>query len=224
MKTKLTKNIKIFLFLILVINNVGCLNSLQVKEINTYQPEDLREDEAVVFGRFVLTDNGKKKEVYQSFTEQLDLILVRIEDRETIALKRINSDGSFAWSLPRGTYLITRMKWWEFLGPVPFYPQLAFQIGDESNVYYLGAVEVNLKIKRGLLTIKLESFNVAVLDKYEDDLKIMIDRQFDPSSNDLEKALMIHSSLLPMTTVTAQKRGKTEAVLRTLGLVLQNIF
>ncbi len=57
-----------------------------------------------------MIDNSKEKGNYICATEQLDLMLIRIEDEQALAVKRIQSDGAFLWKVPRGTYLVTRLR------------------------------------------------------------------------------------------------------------------
>ena len=95
-----------------------------------------------------MIDNGKEKGNYISATEQLDIMLIRIEDEQALAVKRVRPDGTFQWKVPRGTYLLTRLRWCEFRGWFPMQPQIAFQVGTDAEAYYLGTLLIDADIER----------------------------------------------------------------------------
>ena len=104
------------LSVLLILLSSGCYKTVSVQEVTPEAMEQLAPGEALIFGRMRMMDNGKEKERYITTTEQLDMMLVRIEDEQALAVKRVREDGTFLWKVPRGTYLLTRLRWWEFRG------------------------------------------------------------------------------------------------------------
>jgi hypothetical protein len=209
-----------FLFLLL---SSGCYKTVSVKEVTPESMNSLAPGEALIFGRMRMIDNGKEKENYLSATDQLDMMLVRIEDEQALAVKRIRPDGTFLWKVPRGTYLLTRLRWWEFRGWFPMRPQIAFQVGPDAQVYYLGTLSINAEIERSALSIKLKRFNVAVTDEYEQDAQLLT-KQLPNFQGHVEKALMIHDSRIPAVTESEVKQSAVIDILRSLGFGLMTLY
>jgi hypothetical protein len=88
-------SIRIFVTLLLALLSYGCYKTVSVKEVTPESIESLTPGEALIFGRMRMIDNGKEKENYISATEQLDIMLIRIEDEKALAVKRVRSDGTF---------------------------------------------------------------------------------------------------------------------------------
>jgi hypothetical protein len=124
--------IGIFLSFLFLLLSSGCYKTVSVKEVTPESMDSLAPGEALIFGRMRMIDNGKEKEKYLSATDQLDMMLVRIEDEQALAVRRIRPDGTFLWKVPRGTYLLTRLRWWEFRGWFPMRPRIAFQVGANA--------------------------------------------------------------------------------------------
>jgi hypothetical protein len=209
-----------FLFLLLA---SGCYKTVSVKEVTPESMESLAPGEALIFGRMRMIDNGKEKENYLSATDQLDMMLVRIEDEQALAVKRIRPDGTFLWKVPRGTYLLTRLRWWEFRGWFPMRPRIAFQVGTNAGAYYLGTLRINAEIERSALSIKLKRFNVAVTDEYEQDAQLLT-KQLPNFQGHVEKALMIHDSRIPAVTESEVKQSTVIDILRSLGFGLMTLY
>lgn len=211
------------MILVLLVPLIGCI-PLDVKKVKPHtaliSPE---KDEAFIFGRFILIDNGKQKERYRSFTDNLNLMLVHLGNPERVTVESVNEDGSFMWIVPRGYYLITRMRWCEFKGYFPFYPQLAFHIDQESKAYYLGTIRIDLSTKRSALSVKLNEFHVSVLDDYANDIQIL--RENLPEFSDMIKInLIVHDPRLPVTTKATRKRSQTMELLNLVLMISHNIM
>jgi len=104
-------SIGIIVILLLVLSSNGCYRTVSVKEVPPEIIEGLLTGEALIFGRMRMIDNGKEKESYISDTEQLEMMLIRIEDEQALAVRRFKQDGTFLWKVPRGIYLLTRLRW-----------------------------------------------------------------------------------------------------------------
>ncbi len=210
------------LFLILL---SGCLNTLKVKEVSPGDRGQIQPDEAVIFGRVRLIENGKEKEDYSSITESLVMRLVRMEDERDMANKPIKNNGTFLWRIPRGTYLMRRLRWHEFRGSYHLYPQVAFQIGADANAYYLGTVELKAEVSRPLIMkMKVKGLRVTVQDEYEKDSGILA-RHIHHNKGGFKKALMVHNHSLPCRDSDFERnRSSIIRALWLLGFTLQNVL
>ncbi len=169
-----------------------------------------------------MVDNGKEKENYLSMAEQLDMMLIRIEDEQALAVRRVRPDGTFLWKVPRGTYLLTRLRWWEFRGWFPMRPQIALQVGPDAQAYYLGTLRIDADIERSALSVKLKKFNVVVIDEYEQDAQLLT-KQIPGFPGRIEKALMVHDASIPAVTESEVRRSAFVDILRSLGFGLMTV-
>ena len=170
-----------------------------------------------------MIDNGKEKGNYISATEQLDIMLIRIEDEQALAVKRVRPDGTFLWKVPRGTYLLTRLRWWEFRGWFPMRPQIAFQVGTDAEAYYLGTLRIDAEIERSALSVKIKRFTIAVADEYGQDVQILT-RQIPGFQGGIKKALMVHDARIPVVTESEVKQSTFINILRSLGFGLMTVY
>jgi len=214
---------KAVLAILLIIQSSGCYKSVSVQEVTPEAMERLAPGEALIFGRMRMTDNGKEKERYITTTEQLDMMLVRIEDEQALAVKRVREDGTFLWKVPRGTYLLTRLRWWEFRGWFPLRPRIAFQVGTDAQAYYLGTLRIDAEIERSALSVKLKGFAVQVADEYDRDAPLL-SKQLPAFQGSVEKALMVHDARIPAVTESEVKQSIVLDVLRSLGFGLMTVY
>jgi hypothetical protein len=216
-------SINIFLTFLLVLLSLGCYKTISVKEVTPESIESLLPGEALIFGRMRMIDNGREKENYISTTEQLDMMLIRIEDEQALAVKRVRPDGTFLWKVPRGTYILTRLRWWEFRGWFPMRPQIAFQVGPDAEAYYLGTLRIDAEIERSALSVKLKRFNVAVADEYGQDAQLLT-KQIPNFQGRVEKGLMVHDASIPAVTESEVKRSTFINILQSLGFGLMTVY
>ncbi len=203
----------------------GCFNSLKVKEVSPGDRGKMSSDEAVIFGRVRLIENGKEKDGYSSIAEALKVTLVRVkDDKQTQATRSVREDGTFAWRVPQDTYLLTRLEWQEFRGSYHLYPQIAFEVGDDSDIYYLGTLEVKADIDRPVfLKMKVKSLHVQVRDEFDKDTHIA-SKQIPGFERDVQKALMIHDRRLPLCIADAEwDHFPILHAFWILGFALQNV-
>ena len=214
---------KAVLTVLLILLPSGCYKTVSVQEVTPETMEQLAPGEALIFGRMRMTDNGKEKEHYITTTEQLDMMLVRVEDEQALAVKRVREDGTFLWRVPRGTYLLTRLRWWEFRGWFPLRPRTAFQVGPDARVYYLGTLRIDVETERSALSVKLKRFTVQVADEYERDATLLL-KQIPAFQGSVQKALMVHDARIPAVTESEVKQSTVLDVLRSLGFGLMTVY
>jgi hypothetical protein len=216
-------SIVILLASLLVLLSYGCYRTVNVKEVAPDNIESLVPGEALIFGRMRMFDNGKEKDSYISTTEQLDIMLIRIEDEQALAVRRVKPDGTFLWKVPRGTYLLTRLRWWEFRGWFPMRPQIVFQVGPDAEAYYLGTLRIDAEIERSALSVKIKRFTIAVADEYGQDVQLL-KRQLPGFQGRVEKALMVHDARIPAVTESEVKQSTFIGILRSLGFGLMTVY
>jgi hypothetical protein len=214
---------KAVLTILLIIQSSGCYKTVSVQEVTPETMEQVAPGEALIFARMRMVDNGKEKERYITATEQLDMMLVRIEDEQALAVKRVREDGTILWKVPRGTYLLTRLRWWEFRGWFPLRPRIAFQVGPDARVYYLGTLRIDAETERSALSVKLKSFTVQVADEYERDAPLL-SKQIPAFQGRIEKALMVHDARIPAVTESEVRQSTVLDVLRSLGFGLMTVY
>ena len=217
-----TYHLCILALILLILPSSGCYKSAGVKEVTPDDIKSLAPGEALIFGRVKMMDNGREKENYLSFTDQLDMMLVRVEDEQALSVRRVRADGTFLWRVPRGTYLLTRLRWWESRGWFPRHPRIAFQAGTGAGAYYLGTLRIDAEIERSALSVKLKQFSVGVADEYGRDAQLLT-KQLPDFQGHVEKALMVHDSRLPAVTESEVKQSAVIDILRSLGFGLMTI-
>lgn len=210
------------LAVLLILLVSGCYRTVNVEDVTPETMELLTPSDALIFGRVRMTDNGREKERYLTTTEQLDMMLVRIEDEQALAVKRVREDGTFLWKVPRGTYLLTRLRWWEFRGWFPLRPRIAFQVGADAPAYYLGTLRIDAEIERSALSVRLTGFAVRIEDEYEQDAALLT-RQLPALRGPVQKALMVHDDRIPAVTESEVKQSTVISVLQSLGFGLMTL-
>ncbi len=218
-----TSHLCILALILLILPSSGCYRSAGVKEVTPEDIKSLAPGEALIFGRLRMIDNGREKENYLSSTDQLDMMLVRVEDEQALSVKRVRTDGTFLWKVPRGTYLLTRLRWWEIRGWFPMRPRIAFQVGPGAGAYYVGTLRIDAEIERSALSVKLKQFSIAVSDEFEGDAQLLT-KQLPDFQGHVEKTLMVHDSRIPEITESEVKQTAVISVLRSLGFGLMTVY
>lgn len=97
---------------------------------------DLSAGKALALGRLAVTVEGVIQEPYR--LERPTVRLLHVE-RGKVRTERIDEDGGVAWRLPRGTYVVLRLR---YRGD--HVPRLLFQVPYGADVLYLGTVRVDV--------------------------------------------------------------------------------
>jgi hypothetical protein len=216
-------SIGFFVTLLLVLSPYECYRTVSVKEVTAESIESLAPGEALIFGWMRMIDNGKGKECYISATEQLDMLLIRMEDEQALARRCVDQDGTFLWKVRIGTYLLTHLRWWEFRGLFPIRPQIAFQVGPDAEAYSLGKLRIEAEIERSALSVTIKRFTIAVADEYGQDVQLLT-RQLPSFQGRVEKALMVHEARIPAVTEAEVKQSTFIGILRSLEFGLMTAY
>jgi hypothetical protein len=170
-----------------------------------------------------MIDNGKEEESYIRATKQLDMMLIRMEDEQALARRCVDQDGTFLWKVRRGTYLLTRLRWWELPGWFPIRPQIAFQIGPDAEAYSLGTLRIEAEIERSALSVTIKRFTIAEADEYGQDVQLLT-RQLPNFRGRVEKALMVHDARIPAVTEAEVKQSTFIGILRSSEFGLMKVY
>ncbi len=106
------------------------------RELGIERLELKSEDEAVVFGRLLFFEDGKRMEYSWSGLPRITLFSV--ESGRTIE-HEVDFDGYFYWVLPRGRYIVRNINYVD-----DFAPSLVLQVPYGANAYYAGDVTMYL--------------------------------------------------------------------------------
>lgn len=117
----------------------------------------LSSNEIVVFGRLRIIENGREKKIYRSFTDGHAITIRYLGGNyRSQAICDVQKDGTFIWKLPKGKYLVERVRSTEIRGPVDYEPTIYFLVNSDGNAHYLGTLVFRSTIKRSALRIKVK--------------------------------------------------------------------
>ncbi|MEE9614528.1 MAG: hypothetical protein V3W31_06180 [Thermodesulfobacteriota bacterium] len=207
MQRKFIITLLIFLFAL-----SGCAPSLIKKAPPDTNIASLGEN-VLVFGRIRWFDNEKEKERVTA------LQALRIEDMKkgTIKVERVGYDGRFFAVLPRGTYIVHQLDWFDIWdGPHWLVPKVAFQVADDQQAYYLGTLVINIRTKRNIIGgLRVKGWEINIEDEGNEMMEVFRKRYPDHEIK-VAKALMVHDPSIPRIEELENKRVLLD-VLRALS-------
>ena len=118
--------------------------------------------------------------------------------------------------------MINRLKWWEFRGWYAFPAQVAFQLKNDADVYYLGTLLVETTIERTPLSVKLKDAKISVVDEYED-AQYILQTKHPVLSGKMQKTLMIHDERIPKYIEEVERKDTILGILNALSFGLMTI-
>jgi hypothetical protein len=116
---------------------------VKVKRVDQGEPIEISEDEAVVFGRLVLVEDGVDTAPYRRYDEPI-FGLLHVDSEKRVRGGAVEPDGSFYWIIPKGTYLVESVNYTKY----QVFPQAAFQIPEGASAYNIGTMEIDLIFAR----------------------------------------------------------------------------
>lgn len=189
MKYKLSQYLLVVIVLTL---SFGCASLTEVDKPPQETSLMSAEENVLVFGRVRWIENGEKK-----YNSAVILRILRVEDMKMDDV-RVNMDGRFLTFLPKGTYLIYRVNWFDLWdGPHWLRPSTAFQIVDGEQNRYLGTLVMEMKTKRDAIgKLWIKGLRVSVEDE-EADETIFLHHHYPDYEGSLVTELMIHDPGIP---------------------------
>lgn len=127
-------------------------------------------DQALVVGQIVLVKDGESQTPYPHkwvryicayFTCPVGpprALLVQLESGEMKWRLDTERDGSFAWAMPPGTYVI---DWLESDFP-ELYPQLAFQLTHANDRFDIGVIKLEITLKSWFPSVDYEITHIKI--------------------------------------------------------------
>lgn len=182
------KNLTV-LFLLALFVMPGCAPRLIKKAPPDTSIASLGED-ILVFGRISWFENGGEKKRF------ITLQALRAEDMKKGTIK-VEKDGTFFAVLPKGTYIIHQLDWWDpWDGPHRLVPKVAFRAADDKRPYYLGTLVVDIKAKRIIGWLLVKGWTIGVEDEENEAMEAFRKRYPDQEVK-VAKALMVHDPSIP---------------------------
>ncbi len=185
MKTKLS------IFLLIGLLGLGCC-AARFTEILPGKAVSLSESEALVFGKIIFTENNKEKVPYGLYTQRPFPVAFQIESGKNFVGPEVEKDGSFYWIVPRGTYVVSSIKY-NFSIP----PQVAFQVPSQGGAIYLGTLVIDVEVKNLIAFRSVKKLNsITIMDEFEKAKETLKNRNPDFNIK-VGKSLMIHDERIP---------------------------
>ncbi len=201
---------------------------LRVKYPEPGRPVGTSEGEALAFGRIAVIDRGHEIEPWRSDLQdalfaaekpEIKLSLFLVESNRRAIYVRVESDGSFYWVLPPGTYLL-------YHSPAPAgrqpsnEPLAAFQVPPKARTVYVGTMAMHIEstYKKDTDRQDYEVTTVEIGDEYETARQMLAGRYPDLSGPS-ERRLMIHDPEL-RDLFRDYSKSRCEKVLNRNGISL----
>ncbi len=199
----------------------GCAG-FDVKYLDRGEPLKAPDEAALVYGKIIIVENGKPTAPYSMRFPLLTLF--HVESGKKSGRLAVESDGSFYWVVPRGTYIITAITyhdaWHGSIGSYVFQPQAVFQTPFGADAFYPGTLIIDVDVGRRLLgEYYLEKVTgVRVEDEFDAAKGSILNRNPELLAR-MEKNLMIHSKSIPIDPELQKKKALSD-LLGTIGMVL----
>lgn len=99
----------------------------------------LSENEAVIFGRIIVSEDGRTLVPYGFFRRPSPTVFHAESGK--YSWTTTGKDGSFSWVVPAGSYIVPEVQFGgEFIRP-----KMAFLAPEPGGVYYLGTIRIDMK-------------------------------------------------------------------------------
>ena len=186
MKTKLS------ILLLIGLLGLGCC-AARFTEVFPGKAVALSESEALVFGKIIFTENNEEKVPYGLYSQRPFPVAFQIESEKNFVGPEVEKDGSFYWIVPRGTYVVSSIKY-NFSIP----PQVAFQVPSEAGAIYLGTLVIDVEVRNLIAFRSVKKLNsITIMDEFEKAKETLKKRNPDFKTK-IEKNLMLHDERIPI--------------------------
>lgn len=176
---------------------------------------------ALLYGRILWLENGEERykdngSAYSSISPRY----LRIEDMKQGSLN-IEPDGRFFWLLPKGTYLLHQIHWFDpWDGPHRVDPRVAFFVPAGDTALCIGTLTVDIKGKRDIIGgLWMKGRIVEIQDECSDMDSGIID-----SSVEKQILLMVHNEGLPDRPEKLEDRDQLMDFIRAIIPGLMTIY
>lgn len=140
-----------------------------------------------------------------AFGSPLAHILVRMEDRKRIQVET-GKAGGFIWELTPGTYVISRLNYWDTWSGSHFVvPKVAFRVPEKGHVYYIGTLQADLATKRDIIGgISGSSVRITIENQFDKSYAVATNK-LKIKPEEIKTSLMVHDARLPRTFDTTKE-------------------
>jgi len=182
----------------------ACLPKTSLNRFRPGESFDSSKDEALVFGKIVIIENGKERP-YSSFNTRPDASLFQLESKEYFVGPEVSEDGSFGWRIPRGTYIISEI--YSSAHDTYFVPRMSFHVPFEGEVFYIGTLKIDIEIEKEWFRVNIKKTNVTVEDESERAKEEFMQRNPNLSAK-IEKSLAVHDGSIPVDSRLRRDRSQ----------------
>lgn len=131
----------------------GCASLPETLNARSVEPGEtpvLKQNEILIFGRILFTENGKPKAPYGlgkpiwqlDSPEAAPALGGQSERRKILPFLSTRKDGAFAYVIPAGRYQTAHVEPFGYLPHID--PALEFDAGEPGLAYYLGDLELDI--------------------------------------------------------------------------------
>ncbi len=149
--------------------------------------------EALIFGKIIVVENNEEETPYGLWSQRPFPVFFQAESKETLVGPEVEKDGSFYCTAPRGTYIVSSIKY-----KFSFSPQVAFRVPLEAGAVYLGSLVIDIETKNLVVSRSVKKTNsITIVDEFEKAKETL--RKRNPHLDaKIEKSLMIHDERIPL--------------------------
>lgn len=179
------------ILLIWILPLFGCTTRLT--EVFPDEAVPSSESEALVFGKIIFVENNKEEIPYGLWSQRPFPVFFQVESEKNFVGPEVEKDGSFYWIAPRGTYIVTSIKY-----KYSFPPQVAFRVPLEAGAIYLGTLVIDVETKNLIAFRSVKKANsITIVDEFEK-AKETVRKRNPHFEAKIEKSLMIHDDRIPV--------------------------
>ncbi len=204
MKTKLS-----IILLVWLLPLSGCTTRLT--EVLPGKAVALSESEAFTFGKIIFIENNEEKVPYSLWGRRPFPVVFEAKSERYFVGPEVEKDGSFYWMVPRGTYILSSIK---YHYSVP--PQVAFQVPFEASAIYLGTLVIDVEIKKLIAFSSAKKIKkITIIDEFEKAKETLRNRNPDFMTK-IGKNLMIHDERIPIERSSYTQKSLSD-ILNAIG-------
>ncbi|MHC4850153.1 MAG: hypothetical protein ACYTEG_17120 [Planctomycetota bacterium] len=182
---------------------LGCASTEHIDEASELSEATAQADRSIVFGRIRWIQDGKPKEIGDSYFEmQLTPHLLRMD----------------VWSLEPGTYLMHMLIYRDpWAGASQLVPKVAFAVPEKGKVYYVGTLRATYEMKRDFLGKPRGPVYFSVMDERSEEERRLRD-ELGLGNRPVTSAVMRHDDRLPKSVETTEGFRVASVILTAIGV------
>lgn len=184
---------------------IGCYTkATNISSSSELQQAKTGDSDSIIFGRIKWIEKGEEKKIGKGvFSMSVTPHLMRMDDKARI-FGEVSEEGSFVWSLKKGSYFIHKMAYRDpWSGNYFVVPKVAFNVPENGKVFYVGTLLAEFTPKRDFIGGLSGQVKFTIVDE-ENNYYPDFEKKFNINSNDINKSLMVHDQRLPRSVETTE--------------------